>query len=39
MEVTVGGKVIYSNFAGTEINVEDEELLVLSANDILAKVS
>ena len=39
MEVTVGDKVIYSKFAGTEINVEDEELLVLSANDILAKVS
>jgi len=39
MEVAVGDKIIYSNFAGTEIQVGDEELLVLSTNDILAKVS
>ena len=31
-----GDKVIYSKFAGTEVNVEDEELLVLGMNDILA---
>ncbi|MCH8279179.1 MAG: hypothetical protein J4O03_02125 [Chloroflexi bacterium] len=39
MEVAVGDKIIYSKFAGTEIQVADEELLVLSTNDILAKVS
>lgn len=39
MELKVGDKVIYSKYAGTEINVEDEELLVLSSNDILAKIS
>jgi len=36
MEVKPGDKVIYSKFAGTEVNVEDEELLVLGMNDILA---
>jgi chaperonin GroES len=39
MEVQVGDKVIYSKYAGTEINVEDEELLVLGVNDVLAKLS
>ena len=39
MELQVGDKVIYSKYAGTEIKVEDEELLVLGSNDILAKIS
>ncbi len=39
MEVKVGDKVIYSKYAGTEIKVEDEELLVLGSNDIMAKIS
>ena len=36
MEVKPGDKVIYSKFAGTEVDVEDEEVLVLGMNDILA---
>ncbi|MCI0843820.1 MAG: co-chaperone GroES [Chloroflexi bacterium] len=39
MEVKPGDKVIYSKFAGTEVEVEDEELLVLGVNDILAIIS
>jgi len=39
MEVTIGDKIIYSKLAGTDIQVEDEESLVLITNDILAKVS
>ena len=39
MELSVGDKVIYSKYAGTEIRVEDEELLVLGSNDVLAKIS
>ena len=39
MEVKAGDQVIYSKFAGTEVKVQDEELLVLSANDILAIIS
>jgi chaperonin GroES len=37
--IKVGDKVIYSKYAGTEIKVEDEELLVIGANDVLAKIS
>jgi|TARA_B100000745_G_C19814216_1_gene268528 chaperonin GroES len=39
MEVRPGDKVIYSKFAGTEIEVQDEELLVMGSNDILAILS
>jgi chaperonin GroES len=39
MEVKAGDTVIYSKSAGTEIEVQDEELLVLGANDILAVIS
>jgi len=39
MEVQVGDQIIYSKYAGTEIQVEDEELLVLGSNDVLAKIS
>ena len=39
MEVKAGDRVIYSKYAGTEVGVQDEELLVLGANDILAIVS
>ena len=38
MEVKVGDKVIYSKYGGTEVRVEDEDLLILSQNDILAIV-
>ena len=39
MELKAGDKVIYSKYAGTEIEVDDEELLVLGSNDVLAKIS
>lgn len=39
MEVQAGDRIIYSKYAGTEIQVEDEELLVLGSNDVLAKIS
>jgi len=39
MEVKSGDKVIYSKYAGTEVEVQGEELLVMGANDILAIVS
>ena len=39
MEIKTGDKVIYSKYAGTEIQAEDEELLVLGSNDVLAKIS
>jgi len=39
MEVKVGDKVIYSKYAGTEIKVDDEELIIVRESDILAKRS
>ena len=37
MEVKVGDIVVYSKYGGTEIKVEDEELIILRESDILAK--
>ena len=36
MEVKKGDKVVVSKYAGTEINYEGEELVIVSQNDILA---
>ncbi|MCL6594480.1 MAG: co-chaperone GroES [Alicyclobacillus sp.] len=38
LEVKVGDRVIYSKYAGTEIKVNNEELLILRESDILAIV-
>ena len=37
-EIKVGDKVIFSKYAGTEINVDGEELNILKLSDILAVV-
>ena len=39
MEVKVGDRVIYAKYAGTEIKVDDEELIISRESDILAKKS
>ena len=36
LDVAVGDKVIYSKYGGTEVKVEGDEYLVLSARDVLA---
>ncbi|MFH1542118.1 MAG: co-chaperone GroES [bacterium] len=36
LEVKVGDKVIYSKYGGTEIKVENEDLIILQERDILA---
>lgn len=38
MEVSVGQKVIYSKYAGTEVKLEDEEYIIVRQGDILAVV-
>ncbi len=38
MDVKVGDTVLYSKYGGTEVKVEGEDYLVLSARDILAIV-
>jgi chaperonin GroES len=39
MDVSVGDKVLYSKYAGTEVKLDGVEYLVLSARDLLAIVS
>ena len=38
LDVAAGDKVIYSKYGGTEVKVEGEEYLILSARDVLAVV-
>jgi len=38
LDVTVGDKVIYSKYGGTEVKYAGEDYLILSARDILAVV-
>ena len=38
MDVSVGDRVMYSKYGGTEIKVDGEELLILSSRDVLAIV-
>ena len=38
LDVAEGDEVLYSKYGGTEITVEDDELLVLRESDVLAKV-
>ena len=37
MDIKVGDTVIYAKYGGTEIKVDDEELIILRESDILAK--
>lgn len=39
MDVSVGDKVLYSKYAGTEIKLGDDEYILLSEKDILATVA
>jgi chaperonin GroES len=38
LDVNVGDKVIFSKYGGTEVKYGGEELLILSARDVLAVV-
>ncbi|HEX5761529.1 MAG TPA: co-chaperone GroES [Solirubrobacterales bacterium] len=38
LDVSEGDEVLYSKYGGTEVTVEDEELLVLRESDVLAKL-
>ena len=38
MHVNAGEKVIYSKYAGTEVKVDGEELIIVRQSDILAVV-
>jgi len=38
MDVKVGDKVLYGKYSGTEITLEGEEVMIIKASDILAKL-
>lgn len=38
MELKVGDHVIMGKYAGTTVKIDDEQIIILSQNDIIAKV-
>lgn len=38
LELKVGDKVLYGKYAGTEINVDGKDLLILRESDVLARI-
>ena len=38
MEVRVGDKVLYGKYSGTNITLDGEEVVIIKASDILAKL-
>jgi chaperonin GroES len=38
IEVSVGQKILFQKYAGTEFKLDDDELLILSQKDILAVI-
>jgi chaperonin GroES len=39
MNVAAGDEVLFAKYAGTEIRLDDEDVLILSQKDILAKLN
>jgi len=39
LDISVGDTVIYSKYGGTEVKVDGEEYLILSARDVLATLN
>lgn len=38
MEIAVGDVIVYAKYSGNEIKIDQEELLILSEKDVLAKI-
>jgi len=38
MDVSVGDRILFGKYSGTEIKIEDEEYLILREEEILAKI-
>jgi chaperonin GroES len=38
LDIAVGDTIVYSKYGGTEITLDGEDVLVLNARDVLAKV-
>jgi chaperonin GroES len=39
MDVKVGDKVLYGKYSGTAFTIDDQEVMIVKASDILAKIS
>jgi chaperonin GroES len=39
MTVSVGDKVLYGKYSGTEVTIENEQFLILRESDVLAVIS
>ena len=39
MELKVGDKVLYGKYSGTEVTVDNEQLLILRESDVLAVIA
>ncbi len=39
IDVAAGDKILFGKYSGTEVTYENEELLILREDDILAKIS
>lgn len=39
MQLKVGDRVLFSSYAGTEVKSDDEEMLILSEDDILGVIA
>jgi chaperonin GroES len=38
MELKVGNKVLFGKYSGTEVKLDDEELLIIKESDVLAVI-
>ena len=38
LELKVGDKVLYGKYSGTEVRIDDEEILIVKESDVLAKI-
>lgn len=38
MDLTVGDKVLYGKYSGTEVTIDDEQILIIKESDVLAKI-
>ncbi|MAE70789.1 MAG: co-chaperone GroES [Gemmatimonadetes bacterium] len=39
IELSVGDRVLYGKYSGTEVHLDDEDLLIVRENDVLAVIS
>ncbi|MEK6610714.1 MAG: co-chaperone GroES [Gemmatimonadota bacterium] len=38
LEVKVGDRVLYGKYSGTEVTIDDENILIIKESDVLAKI-